>query len=250
MPSGSNSIHKLKMQVMSSNPFVDLLILYLTTPSSEFYISKLIGGSTNPTLEPFTAQEADLGSQTIAGITMALSLQNLVVSGISNVQVQKNGGVPVITVNGSDVTFTAQAPNTEAPPPNVPSALTLTAIVNIVPSSTPAFSGNLTVTINQSTLVGNFTATSNDGTPQQVEIDFTQLNYTAAANTSNMSVSLVMSNPLAPFITSLLNQPAVLQKIIGAVQGELSQQGILQSLSQFATQAARQVLAQESSLTN
>jgi hypothetical protein len=229
---------------MSSNPFIDLLILYLTTPSSDFYLSKLIGGSKNPTLEPFTAAEVSLGTQTIAGISMALSLQNLIIQGISNVQVQKNNGVPVITVNGNNVSFAAQTPNTEAPPPNVPGALTLTALLNIVPSSTPPFSGYLTVTINQSTLLGNFTATSNDGTPQQVVVNFSQLTFNAAAAPSNMTVTLVMSNPLAPFINSILNQPAVLQKIISGVQGELSQANVLQALSQFATQAARTVLSE------
>lgn len=227
---------------MATNPFAQLLILYLTTPSSDFYLSKLVKNSQNPTVEPFNAGTISLGSQTILGVSMALSLQNVVIQGLSNVQVAVQDGQPEVTVNGDAVHFVAQTPNTQAPPPGVPSQIVLTGVLQVVPVGTDPFSGNLTVTINSTTVTGDFTATSTDGTPATVNITFTAVNLSAAATTTNMSVQLQMSNPLSTFINTVLNQPAILQKIVTAVQGQVNQPPVLSALSTYATQAARQAL--------
>jgi hypothetical protein len=232
---------------MATNPFAQLLILYLTTPSSDFYLSKLVKNATNPTIEPFSTSNIDLGSQTILGVTMALSLQNVVIQGLSSVQVAIQGGQPEVTVNGNDVHFVAQTPNTQAPPPGIPSQLTLTGVLLVVPSGTPQFSGNLTVTNQATTVTGDFTATSQDGTAQTVNISFSSITLGAAATTSNMSIQLKMDNPLSSFINSLLNQPPILQKIVSAVEGEVSQASVLSALSAYATQAARSALGQQQS---
>ncbi|WP_346882203.1 hypothetical protein [uncultured Algibacter sp.] len=226
----------------SQDPIIPFLILYLTQPNSKFYISKLIAGSTKPQLEPFKDSSLDLGPQTILGETMNFSLKNLVVQGLSNVQVVKNGGKPEITVNGNNVTFTAKIPNTEAPPTNIPKVLTLVTSLNVTPKNTPAFGGNLTVTVKTANLIGSFDATSVDGTPQKAEISFDKLQISASASSSNINIDLEMNSPFTSFIESILSQEAIINRIMSGVNATVNQPNVLGALSNYATITAREAL--------
>lgn len=229
-----------------ANSFSQLLIIYLTTPPSDFYLSKIVRSSSNPTLEPFTASELSLGSQSVLGVSMALSLQNISIQGLSNVQIKKNNGKPVITVNGNDVNFVAEMPNTEAPPDNVPNQLTISAGLLVVPDGTPSFKGGLYITIKSSELTGNFTATSSDGTAGQVQVNYTSLAIGAVADKSNITITLTLDSAdsqMSPFISSILNQNAILSRIVSGVADALNQPNILQAISQYSTIAARNVLS-------
>lgn len=227
---------------MSSNPFNQLLIVFLTTPSSNFYLSKLILGSTNPTLEPFNISEIDLGKQNILGTNIAIALTKLHVTGISNIQVEKKGGKPVITINGNDVTFVAQTPNTEAPPKNIPKEIILKSDLNITSDGVPPIVGSITIQVKTSTITGDFTATSSDGTPKTVNVDFTKLGLSATSNNDNIAIKINLNSPFSSFITSIFNQSVIQQKIISAIGSQINQSSVLKAISKYSTEAARNAL--------
>lgn len=227
---------------MASNPFNQLLIAYLTTPSSDFYLSKLILGSTNPTLEPFKASKVDLGNQNILGTEIAITLTNLDVVGISNVQVEKKDAKPVITISGNDVTFIAQTPNTEAPPKNIPKEITLTSDLNLISNGVPPIVGTITIQIKTSTITGSFVATSSDGTPQTVNVDFTKLGLSATSDNQNIAININVNSPLSSFINSVFSQAIIQQKIITAIGSQINQPPVLQAISKYSTEAARKAL--------
>ena len=117
---------------MSQDPVVSLIITFLTTPATDFYLPKMLAKSKDPSLEPYTTSSIDLGSQNIMGLNMKLALKNVGITGITNVQIKKIGGKPDIQVVGEQVTFTAVRPNTEAPPPGVPTVITFNSDFEVV----------------------------------------------------------------------------------------------------------------------
>lgn len=227
---------------MAQDIYAQLLILYLTSPKSDFYLSKLISGSVNPTLEPFEASFLDLGTQLILGEKMDFSLLNLKVIGVSNVQVEKKGGNPIINVNGENVAFTAITPNTEAPPSNVPSELTMICTVKVTPVDTPSFSGGLTVTVKTATIGGEFNVISKQDTVATVGINFSKLLIDAQADSSNIKIDLKMDSPYVAFIESILSQSNVLSKIVSVIGSKVNEPDVLKAISGYATLAARKAL--------
>lgn len=228
---------------MSEDPIIKLLIVFLTTPSSNFYIAKLIQQSKSPVLEPLQAANINLGSQNILGVSIALDLQNVNVAGLANIQIAESDGKPQIQVNGSDVKFTAEHPNTQAPPTGVPKRLTLQSNFIATPASSPKISGSATITVNEFSLEGEFSATSSDGSADKVNIDFKRLQIDAAASANNITIDLKLNSTFAPFINQILKQAGVLSRIIEGVQQTLNSANVLSSISQAATQAARTALA-------
>lgn len=226
----------------ANDQIIPILIKLLTEPASDFYLSKIITGSKNPTVEPFKTSSLNLGSQTIIGETMNFSLENIDIQGFSNIQVVKKGGKPEISVNGNEVTFTAVTPNTEAPPPNIPRELTLTTRIKITPQDTPAFGGNLTIKVKTATIIGKFATSSVDGTTQTAIINFNSLQVNTATNGSNIDIDLQMSSPFTSFIESILKQPVILNQIISGINSTINHSNVLNAISQYATTAARNAL--------
>lgn len=227
---------------MSEDPVVKLLIVFLTTPSSNFYLSKLIGQSTSPKLEPLAAGNIALGTQDIMGVGFDMSLSNVVITGLSSIQVAKSGGAPAISINGDMVSFTAEHPNTEAPPPGVPPLLTLTGDF-LASAAGTNLQGTFEVTVADLTIDGVFRATSSNGQPSGVNVDFQSLALSVPATTDNVKITLGLNSSFTLFINKLLNSPAIISKIMTAVKGELNTPSILNGLSQAATQGARAALA-------
>ncbi|GAB5447536.1 hypothetical protein [Gymnodinialimonas sp.] len=227
---------------MAEDPVVKLLIVFLTTPSSNFYLSKLLGQSTSPKLEPLAAGNISLGSQPVAGIPFDMSLSNVVITGLSSIQVAKSGGAPEISVSGSRVAFTAEHPNTEAPPPGVPSQLTLEGNFKASGAGTK-LDGTFKVTVADLTIKGAFDATSSNGQASGVVVDFKSLDLNVPATTQNVKITLGLNSNFTAFINEILNTPDIIAQIMGAVKSELSSPTILSGLSQAATQGARSALA-------
>jgi hypothetical protein len=72
---------------MPQDPVVALLIALLTTPGSDFYLSTLLGSSTNPKLEPYQTSSLDLGSQSLPVGSIDITLTDVSIAGISNCQI-------------------------------------------------------------------------------------------------------------------------------------------------------------------
>jgi hypothetical protein len=222
---------------MTDNAFAELLVIYLTTPSTDFYLSKLLGNASNPRLEPLTIPYIDLGKKTIMGESLRFELKNLVVNGLSNVEVSKNNDVPKVIVNGNLVDFSAQLPNKEAPPAGISSSLTISAQL-VITDDSPMY-GTITIVINSSALTGTFKATSSDGSVQKCEVVFSKFNVSADTGAGNFKITVNLNDPLSGFISAVLNQPGLVSQMVGSVNAQINQPPILKSLSDYATTAAR-----------
>ena len=230
---------------MATDPIIQLLIQFLTKPQSDFYLSKVLMKMDDPKLEPFTFVNLDLGTQTILGLNFRFNLPVGSISGIPNLQIEKEGGVPRIIVDGNNVKFWAEHPNTEAPPPGVPDVLTMESDFVVTPEGEPPLpQGHIQVLVNDFKLIGDFEATSPDGKPENVVIAFNSFLVEAAATSDNIKIKLTLDSTFTPFINQILNSPAVLQRIVDGVKGKVNSPDILRSISEAGTQAARSALKQ------
>jgi hypothetical protein len=225
------------------NQLADLLVLYLTNPSTDFYLPKIIQQSGNPTLEPFDAANIDLGSFDLMKSTVSVRLQDLEITGMSNVQVVKQNGVPVISVNDNQVTFQANRPNTESPPVGVPVNLIFDAQLVVTAKGSPSPPVPVVVTITNTTIDGVFTATGDSGNPGTVAIRFLQLKISADATPANIQFDVSKLNSfIKPQLVSWLAAPATLNKIITEMNTQLNSTTVLNALNQSATKMAQSTL--------
>ncbi|VAW70653.1 hypothetical protein MNBD_GAMMA09-3632 [hydrothermal vent metagenome] len=228
---------------MSDDPLIELLILYLTTPSSNFYLSKLIQQSSSPVLEPLSIDNISLGNQSILGVKLSLKLQNAEVAGLSSIQIKETAGKPDIQVNGNRVTFEAQHPNTQSPPIGVPPILTINSGFIVTPESGPEITGTIVITVNAFSIQGVFSAASSDGHADKVIIDFKSLDMNTQATPDNININLKIHSAFSSFINQILKQPPILEKIVDGIKNKLNAENVLSSISQQATKAARSALS-------
>ncbi|MCY4045397.1 MAG: hypothetical protein OXE99_09975 [Cellvibrionales bacterium] len=225
------------------NQLDQLLIIYLTTPASDFYLSKMLAKSTDPSLEPFTADTIDAGSFEFFGQSIDVSLTQLSIAGITNIQIEKNNGAPNIQVDGDQVTFVAERPNTEAPPANVPTDLVATGLLEITASGSESPAVPVTVTVKTGELTGVFNAIGDPMTPSSVAIDFTKLTLTTEATSSNIVVDLSqLDSVFKPQVDNLLKQPSTLASLVEKINEQINAQSVLTSVSGGATTAAQGAL--------
>lgn len=222
----------------NQDPIVTLLIIYLTTPQTDLYLPKLIGGSSSPRLDPLVLSDIDLGSQNVLGLSMGMRLTNVVVTGLSNCQIPKTDGTPQVEVNGNAVTFDAVLPNTEAPPPNIPTVVGINAGFALQLPGGTSTTGSVAVQVKTSTLHGCFTATSDDGTAEKANLAFSTLGLRAELG-ANIVTQVQMDTSFLAIINSVCNKPNIQQMMLDKINSALADPGHLQALSQQATAAAR-----------
>lgn len=228
---------------MTEDPVVILLIAFLTTPASDFYLSKLIGQSISPRLEPLQAGDIDLGSQRILGTRLDMSLRNVSLSGLSSIQIARSGAQTEITVEGNRVSFTALHPNTEAPPPGISPMLTLRGDFIASMAGTP-LSGQFEVTLADLAVQGTFRVSCSDGQVSGVTVSFESLNLNLPATPSNVKITVSLASSFTPSLNKLLNSADIIGKIVDAIKAALTAPAILAALSAAATEGARATFAE------
>lgn len=226
------------------NQLNQILIVYLTTPASDFYLSKMLAKSKDPSLEPFQASDVDAGSLDFFGQTIDVKLKNLSIAGLTNIQIEKDSdGKPNITINGDQVVFVADRPNTEAPPAGVPTKLTATGEIVIVAGGEDSPAVPVTITVDTGQLTGTFDATGDPSTPDSVNIKFTALSITTEANSSNIVVDLSKLNSVfKPQVEELLQKPSTLTDLVQKLNDQVNTSSVLSAVSTAGTQAAQQAL--------
>ena len=233
---------------MAQDPVVGLVVTFLTIPATDFYLPKLLAQSTDPNLEPYTSSSIDLGSHSVMGMNMAFSLKDATITGITNVQIKKNGGKPDIQIAGNQVTFTATRPNTEAPPAGVPTEITINSGFEVVVpapnSKSQTLTGSAVVTVKDADILGVFDATSEDGSPSKAVITFRSLEIDGPATPENINIIVQLDSAFEAFINQVGNSPQVLEKIANNINSQLRSISVLNALSKAGTDAARAAVKQ------
>lgn len=227
----------------SPSPICELLVNYLITPGSDFYLSTILYSSSGNSLDPLSISNIDLGTFTIEGVPVGVEFSDVSVRGLSNVQVIMNGDQPDVTIDGSTVTFNATLPNVQQGyqrPPSVPTTLQLNGTLNVTIGGEAMPSGTISATVNTiSDAVAVWTLT--DG-GNLITITFSSASVTADTTTSNMKITVSIDSGFGPTLNQILNTPQVYSLIIQQLNDELAQSSILSQLSQTATNAARKAL--------
>ncbi|WP_263081075.1 hypothetical protein [Endozoicomonas sp. Mp262] len=225
------------------NQLNQILIVYLTTPASDFYLSKMLAKSKDPSLEPFNASNVDAGSIDFYGQTIDVKLQDLSIAGLTNIQIEKKDGKPRIDINGDLVTFIANRPNTEAPPQGIPEKLIASGQLLIVAGGENSPLVPVTITVNTGQLTGTFSATGEPTQPDSVNIKFTNLTITTDATPENIVVDLSqLDSVFKPQIEELLKKPETLADLVGKLNDQVGTSSVLDAVSNAGTQAAQQAL--------
>lgn len=231
----------------------------LNDRSSYVYLPTLVLGSNSPTLEPYTATNLNIPgpfSTTVFGQTVKISdivLQSVVINGLSNLVAPPNNIVfganqqasatlllgtlnpgPTLNVNNGSRTV-------PSPPATASTPFTLKVQVN---TNTPIpINGTFNISLqNNSHTLGVQTALSSSGdTPQTVELTYS--NITLVAGDSDVKLKVILPSneqQYEMFIDGFLNQSALIQGIISALNGYIGQN--LAQISQSATQFVRNAL--------
>lgn len=220
-----------------------LLIIYLTLPASDFYITKLIRKSENPVLEPFTLSDLNAGTISIFGQNIGVVLKNISVAGLSNIQVAKTGNKPQITENpDGSITFVAVRPNTEAPPAGVPTDLTINTTIYLDAQGVPSPPIPAVVTVHSATLTGTFRSSGDVTVPSSVTVRFTSLVLKAPTGSENVGITLNVDSVFKPQVMQLLQQPSTQQDILNEINNKLNAADVLNAVSNAATQGAQNAL--------
>ncbi|AYL96144.1 hypothetical protein [Mucilaginibacter celer] len=224
-----------------TDPFISLLIIFITDPGSDFYLPKLLQACNDPKLEPYTNNNIDLGTYPVMRRDYRFNLINIKVEGISNIQVEKEGAnVPRIYINGSNVKFYARRPNTEAPMPQLPAKLKLAADLIITPVgsvSLPAI--HVTADIAHAQLFGEFDATSNGRDAETIRITFIKLALQQMLDQAdNIVFNIDAKSVFNQMINRIINQDSVKLKLVTELNNQLSSASVLGTLSAQSTAAA------------
>ncbi|HEX3406613.1 MAG TPA: hypothetical protein VHS81_05185 [Caulobacteraceae bacterium] len=233
---------------MADNQLVDLIENILLSPSSDFYISNILHDPAGNALDPRTIDRVDLGVFQVEGIQIGIVIKNLVVKGLSNVQVAFDGqGNPKITVDGDTVTFHAILPNRQdgyTRPADVPEPAHADGDLDVSIGGQPMPPGTLALTISAiKDLTGVFDATEGGGGLSTVNVDFKRVSLGIDVGTSALVVKVKLPTIFNETINYVLNQADTQAKFLEQVNAKLSSPDILSTLSQVATEKARAALA-------
>ncbi|MFN3945400.1 MAG: hypothetical protein ACK4K7_10765 [Allosphingosinicella sp.] len=229
------------------NQLIEMIENILLTPSSDFYIATILHDPNGGALDPRTIDSIDLGTIDIQGVQIGIVIRNLVVRGLSNVQVAFDAdGNPEISVDGDTVTFHAVLPN-EQPgytrPPDVPAVAAAHGDLDVTIAGQPMPPGTILLTISAvEDLTGVFTATEGDGGLSTVEIAFTSLSIALDLPAGVMTIAVDLPTVFKQTINHILNQPDMQASFLDKVNAQLSSQAVLSSLSEVATKEARAAL--------
>jgi hypothetical protein len=205
----------------------------LLTPSSDFYIANILHDPAGNALDPRTIDSLDLGTIDVQGIPIGVTIRNLLVKGMSDVQVAFDGdGNPEISVDGNTVNFHAILPNREA-----------NGELDVTISGTAMPPGTIALTIAAiRDLTGIFDATEGSGGLSTVTVTFTGLTLDIDLAAGAMVIVVKLPTVFNDTINRVLNQPDTQAKFLAQVNDKLSSPDILSGLSQVATAQARAAL--------
>ncbi|TDR81924.1 hypothetical protein [Paludibacterium purpuratum] len=226
---------------------------------SYIYLPTLVLGSNSPTIEPYTASNLHIDgpfSTTVLGQQVKvtdIALQNLVINGLSNLVAlpgninfgtnqQVNATLLLDTLNpGPTVTVGGHQRTVPSPPATASTAFTLNVTVG---DNTPVpISGTFNITLhnNSNTLGVQTSLTASGDTPQELALNYSRIVLVAGNGDVKLAVTLPPDDAIyEQLIDPILNQSALIQSIIGAINGYIGQN--LGQISQAATKFARQVL--------
>lgn len=234
---------------MSDNPLVDVIENILLTPSSDFYIARILYNQDGSALDPRTVDSFTLSGIDVDGLTLDITVQQFSVRGLSNVEVQTlPNGLPDVTVDGDAVTFVAQLPNTNPQyqrPPDVPNTVQAGGTLQISIGGQPMPPGTIALTIDTvQSVSGTFAATEGtSGDLNTLSIDFTQVAIAPALSNGNMTVTVTLDTVFNEAINTVLNQPGNQQNLLDQLNQYVNRPDVLSQLSQIATQQARSALS-------
>lgn len=227
---------------MPDNPLIDIIENILLTPSSDFYIATILHDPKGNALDRRTIESLDLGTN-FESIEIGITIKNLVVKGMSNVQVALDGqGNPEISADGDTVTFHAKLPNQQpgyTRPGDVPAEVEANGELDVSIGGTQMPSGTIALTISAiGDLTGVFNATEGPGGLSTVEVTFTSLKLNLDLASDVMKVNVTLPTVFSDTINRILNQPEMQQTFLDQINARLSSSDILLGLSQFATTQA------------
>lgn len=225
---------------------VALLENLLLTPTSDFYLSKVLHDPGQGGADPLHVDAVDLGTVSVAGIPMAISLTDLTVKGLSNVQVILTDGKPDIQVDGNTVTFGAKLPNTQSGytrPADVPEKLEMNGTLNVTINGTGMPPGTVAVTMASiNPLRGVFEATEDQGGKlDTARITFRSVSVTAEETPADITITVNVDTAFCATINEVLNHKTYYAEIFDQLNARLAE--AMDGLSSTATEAARKALS-------
>lgn len=234
---------------MSNNQFVDILLNMLLTPKSDFYISKLLYSADKKSLDPCVISSIDLGVTEVFGVQFAILVKDLEVKGLSDTQVRIDAqNKPDIVVVDNEVTFHAKQPNTQEGyqrPPDVPAQVEAVGSLHITVGGEVMPPGTFKVVIKSTDPIqGVFKVVEAvAGDIDSVNIVFSALSIHPATSNGNISVVADLQTSFIGVINDVLNSEKNLLALIADINEHVSTPQILSSISEKATQFARQALS-------
>ncbi len=228
---------------MSNNALTNLLVIYLTTPETDFYLSKMIGQ--NKDLNPLkTSQEINIGTFEFFNQKITPILHGVNVKGLDNIQIAKKDGKPDVEVSGGTVSFTAVRPNTGYPPKGATASLVVstTLVLDAGGNASPPVA--IKINVANGNLLGTFETSGDPSTPSSVGIKFTSLSVAAETTPKNIVVDLSqLKSVFRQSAEAFLKKESTLKTLVEQLNKELTKPEILASVSQAGTKAAQSSLA-------
>jgi hypothetical protein len=217
----------------------DRIRLALNTPASPFYAPKIVATSSNPPLEPYTAERIELGPQSIDSIDFdAANLLNANIRGFSNASVPE----AKLRITGArvdaevDIGALAHPPvvsdNTgrkiQVPPP--PLAIQADFELDLSGSPLP---GKANVTIANASVLATANFSGADDTT--LEIGFSALSL--RADLGGMKIALQIDSDFQEDVNQIVNQNSIKQRVVDGINAKAAPQ--LGQIGQTATKEAR-----------
>lgn len=224
--------------------FSQLFQTGMTDPNSKVYLPQIIMGTTNPSLNPYTMDKLDLGTQNVGGVELDILLTNIAIAGIPNVSVSpKDGGSIVLT--GLNVALIAQFCKLNPPPTGIGSTLSLSSNFQLSFTGNQ-LTGSLVVLIDQATLNAQMVISGD----QLINIITTVSSVNAAVpSTATITPTITFDGGQGGFWSQLfqnfLKKPDTITAIVGKINEQLNTQSVIASLSTELTTVFQNAIRQQ-----
>jgi hypothetical protein len=220
---------------------VQLVSARMDDPTSSLYLPLLVRSQSNPTFDPYQAGGWNLGD---LGSGLTASLQDIVVTGLSNAQLAPGTSVSSTDVVSATVQFLTAAEPTPPLSPPLATQITLTGGVTASDDGQEMPPGTFTIAIvsmSAAAQVAITAGTQNNlvATAQSLEISV-PTPYTSYV-TVTVDIPPSGSFDWGSLLTQSLNQEAQLANLVTTLQGQLGSAPVLAALSQELTAVLAQV---------
>lgn len=221
------------MAVISQDQFfTGVFTTGLSDPNSKAYLPGIILSSTSPSLNPYQIAAVNLGEQSFGnGISLNVSLSNLVISNLANITISPTLGGS-LQLNGLNIALTAQMGQLNPPPPGTGTALSLTCNFTLESEVAGTLTGNFSVTISAAALSAAFVLSGSSFS--DITLTFSSLN---ASVPSTVTVNPVVNFDgggggfWATLFENYLKEESTIQSITGQINTKINTPSLLQSLS-------------------